>query len=195
VKDTRHRRRIGDLDPDPELWSALGEGGKLAEILRDFYGRVYEDSRLAPFFKGVTIGRAIEKQYSFLSEKLTGNKLYFGYRPRNAHHWMVISDELFTHREELLESCMRRAGLAEPMVERWRALDEVFRKQIVKSKPYPLKLRGQALPLDGYEALDTVVGSLCDGCEGEIPPRVRAEYHVRTGKLYCHECMPSRRGG
>lgn len=187
---TNHGRRLGDLEPKPELWAALDGGWKLTEILTDFYNHVYEDPRLAPFFEGTTKQRAIEKQYSFLHDKFTGSATYFGDRPRNAHHWMVISDELFDHREALMESCLRRAGLAEHLVAEWLATEEVFRKQIVKAAPVPRKIRGVALPLDGHEQLELAIGCLCDGCAQPMNPGDAVQYHVRTGRTYCARCLP-----
>jgi truncated hemoglobin YjbI len=184
-------RRRGDLKPRPELWAALDDGKKLLDILIDFYGRVYEDPRLAHFFEGTTKQRAIEKQYSFLRDKFTGEKHYFGDRPRNAHHWMVISDELFDYREDLMEDCLRRAGLSPHLVEQWREVEEVFRPQIVKSKPFGRKVRGVELPVEGYEGLTLDAGSLCDGCETEMNVGEVVRYHVRTGRAYCAECVPA----
>lgn len=185
------RRRRGDLAPNPEMWAALEEGKKLTEILHDFYTRVYEDPRLSHFFEGTTKQRAIEKQYNFLMEIFTGERVYFGERPRNAHHWMVISEELFDYREALMESVLRAHGLPEPLVEKWRAMEEVFRKQIVKDHPVPKKIGGVEMPLDGYEELVMDVGTLCDGCQGEVKPGDRVRYHVRTGKTYCPTCGPN----
>ncbi|MBK8996856.1 MAG: CDGSH iron-sulfur domain-containing protein [Myxococcales bacterium] len=184
------RRRKGDLAPDPEMWQWLDEGKKLRAILQDFYGRVYADGRLAPFFHGVTKQRAVEKQYSFLCEKFTGEACYFGDRPRNAHHWMVISNELFDYREELMEECLRRAGMPEPLVARWRRLEEVFRKQIVKSAPVGRKIRGVELPLHGYEPLALDLDFLCDGCAAEVRQGETVHYHRRTGRTYCVRCVP-----
>ena len=46
---------------------------------------------MKPFFHGVTQQRAADKQYAFLKQLMTGEKAYFGDRPRNAHHRMVIT--------------------------------------------------------------------------------------------------------
>lgn len=188
----RKRRRRGDLAPNPALWAALGEGVGLREILTDFYRRVYEDPLLAPFFEGVTLDRAIGKQYSFLAQIFTGERIYFGERPRNAHHWMVIGDELFDYREALIEDCMRCWGLADEHVRAWLGVHQVFRKQIVKARPIPKKVRGVALPLEGYERMRVSIGSLCDGCEHTIESGEQTAYHVRTGRMYCNQCAPNR---
>ncbi|MEM9458612.1 MAG: hypothetical protein AAGF11_30835 [Myxococcota bacterium] len=186
----------GILTPDPEMWAALDEGAKLTEILDDFYTRVYADPRLSPFFEGITKEWVAQKQYSFMRSKFTGEKIYFGNRPRNAHHWMVISDELFDHRESLMESCLRAAGLPEHLIMRWRALEEVFRKQIVKTKPRARKVSGVALPLEGYAYITLEVGTVCDGCHQPLEAGTTAPYHRRTGQLYCSECLtPSQTGG
>ena len=178
-----------ELEPDPEMWEALEHGRKLSAILEDFYARVFQDARLSPFFHGVTRQRVVEKQYSFMHQLFTGEPVYFGDRPRNAHHWMVISDELFDYREDLLADCLRRAGLPEHLVRRWRAVDERFRKQVVKSKPFAKKLRGVALPLTGYESIELAVGSCCDGCQAVLDQGASASYHRRTGHTYCVPCM------
>lgn len=177
------------VQPDPEMWQALQEGELLNRILDDFYGRVYEDERLAPFFEGVTRQRAIEKQFLFLRQLITGEKVYFGDRPRNAHHWMVISNELFDYREQLMLDCLRRHGLAEPLVQRWRAMEEQFRADIVKEEPWKRKMGDVELPVDGYEETVLDVGSLCDGCGAEIDAGVAVRYHLRLGSIYCPTCM------
>jgi ferredoxin/truncated hemoglobin YjbI len=175
--------------PDLELWQALGEGALMSEILEDFYSQVFEDERLAPFFHGVTQRRAMEKQFLFLRQQITGEKVYFGDRPRNAHHWMVISNELFDYREQLMVECLRRHGLAEPMVQRWVVIENRFRADIVKDEPWKRKMGDVELPLDGYEETVLDVGSLCDGCGAEVDAGVAVRYHLRLGSIYCPGCM------
>lgn len=184
------RRRAGDLAPNPELWAALDEGVLMTTILTDFYTHVYQDPKLKHFFKGVTQERAIEKQWNFLCSIFTGEPVYFGERPRNGHHWMVISDELFDYREDLIAGFMRKHGLSEEHVQQWRRVHEAFRKQIVKNTPFPKKFAGKELPLEGYESIELAIGSLCDGCQEAMQEGEMAQYHVRTGHTYCRKCMP-----
>jgi truncated hemoglobin YjbI/ferredoxin len=183
-------RREGERpEPDPQMWAALEEGALLRRILDDFYTRVYEDERLAPFFHGVTRQRAADKQFLFLRQLFTGEKVYFGDRPRNAHHWMVISDELFDYREGLMAETLRRHGLPEPLIERWMALEERFRPDIVKDEPWKRKMGDVELPVDGYEETVLEVGSICDSCGSEVEAGETVRYHVRLGSIYCPKCM------
>jgi truncated hemoglobin YjbI len=178
------------LAPDPELWAALEGGAKLRAILDDFYAQVYDDPRLAPFFEGVTRDRAAGKQYSFLAEIFTGLPHYFGERPRNAHSWMVISDELFDYREAMMARTLRRHNLPDPCVARWLAAEEAFRKQIVKARPRGRRYGRHEVPAEGYGEDALAVGSLCDRCGAEMPTGARVRYHLRTGRAYCPPCWP-----
>lgn len=180
--------KIAGIAPEPEIWRALREGPGLTEILEDFYTRVYDDARLAPFFHRVTKTRAIEKQYEFLKDLFSGSRSYFGLRPFNAHHWMIISDELFDYREALFEDCLRRHGLAEPLIRRWSGLHETFRREIVKSKPRGLILAGVEQPIPGMRDEVIEVATLCDGCQEEMKVGSRGLFQERTGELFCEGC-------
>jgi len=182
-----HKRR-GELAPNPEMWQAIKHGEGLNEILKNFYSRIYVDDRLSGFFVGVTIQRAIEKQSSFLRSIFTGKKCYFGEHPKKAHHWMVISNELYDYREELMETCLREYGLAEHLIKQWRAMEEIFRKAIVKSKPKNLTVSGIEKPAEGYIVEKLEVASLCDDCDSELQSGQNFTCHVRTGKIYCDDC-------
>lgn len=185
-----HKRK-GVLAPDKALWDALNQDTGLREILTNFYAKVYTDPKLSVFFEGVTRERAIEKQFSFLKSIFTGEKCYFGDHPKTAHHWMVISDELFDYRENLMEKSLREYGLEEYLVSRWRSVEEVFRGAIVKSEPFELNYGGIRRPVVGYFKEKVEVGTLCDSCAGEVEAGAEVVCHVRTGKLYCVSCRPS----
>lgn len=175
--------------PDAEMWAALEQGVKLRKILTDFYTIVYDDPRLSPFFAQVTMQRSIDKVYLFIRQIFTGEKVYFGDRPRNAHHWMVISDELFDYRESIMMNTLRDNGLAEHLVQRWRAMERFFRKDIVKQEPWPRIVNGVEMPLDGFEEHVLDCGSICDSCQQPVEVGTRVRYHLRLGKIYCPNCM------
>ncbi len=171
-----------------ELWDALGGGDGLRALLVRFYDRVYEDERLSPFFHATTKEWAIDHQFAFLRQIMTGEDVFFGDRPRNAHHWMVISDELFDYRERLFQEELRRVGLPADRIHEFQAIHERFRKQIVKTCPFPKKRRGVALPLDGWESIALSAGGICDSCATILEKEASAFYHVRTGKVACDAC-------
>ena len=192
VRDSRlPTARRGRLSPDPELWQALGGAEGLRAVLQDFYAKVFADPRLAPFFEGVRKEFVIDKQFSFLRSILTGSRDYFGNHPRRAHSWMLISDELFDHRENLLEESLLSHGVDRETARRARELDEVFRQAIVKDRPLRRMSRGREVPLERFDVAVLEVGTLCDGCEQELSAGDRVVYHLRTGKTFCIECGPA----
>ncbi|PID36358.1 MAG: hypothetical protein CR993_05850, partial [Rhodobacterales bacterium] len=115
---TNEDEKLASIKPDPEMWQALGEGRILSEILTEFYTGLFEDPRLAPFFQRTTKQRAIDKQFSFLQDLFCGTKLFFGEKPFNSHHWMVISDELFDYRERMFFDVVRKYGIEERFIHR-----------------------------------------------------------------------------
>lgn len=180
--------KLEAVAPDPELWEALEGGPGLREILEDFYGIAFEDPRLGPFFHNVTKQRAISKQYAFLAEVFSGDDHYFGLNPFNAHHWMIISDELFDYREDIFEECLRRYGLAEHLIRRWMAFQELFRREIVKSTQRGLIMDGVEHKKQGFSLETVSIATLCDGCASEVDAGETVRMHRRTGQIFCGKC-------
>ena len=196
VKSTNSANQYKEVEypePDMELWEALDHGKKLNKILDEFYTIVYEDARLSPFFQKITKQRSIEKVHLFLRQIFSGEKVYFGDRPRNAHHWMVISDELFDYREQIMENCLRNNGLPEHLIKRWLAVEESFRPDIVKDKPWNKVMNGVELPVEGYEELVLDTGAICDSCNKPVDAGTRIRFHLRLGTIYCPHCMTDQR--
>ncbi len=185
---TNENEKLASIKPDPEMWEALGEGRILSEILTEFYTALFEDPRLAPFFQRTTRQRAIDKQFSFLQDLFSGTKMFFGEKPFNSHHWMVISDELFDYRERMFFDVVRKYGIEERFIHRWAAIHEMFRREIVKSAPRGILHEGKEVNLEGYSHEKMDVGSVCDGCHGEIFPGETVLMHTRTGEIFCSAC-------
>lgn len=184
----RDAGKIDAIKPDAELWSALGNGDTLTEILQEFYTQVFEDPRLEPFFRKVTKARLIEKQYAFLADLFTGQRLYFGERPFNSHHWMIISDELFDYRERMFFAIVERHGIAPRLMRRWAALHETFRREIVKSAMRGQWIEGREVTKPLYTDEVMTVATLCDGCQEEVQAGETVRHYLRTGEIFCTRC-------
>lgn len=178
--------------PCPELWKGLQQKhDKLKAIIDDFYDAVFEDDLLSPYFQKFTKQRSKEKVYSFYKQLFSGEKCYFGDRPHNAHHWMVIPDEIFDHRLELLQHFMNVHGLSENLQSLWLPYENYYRPDIVKSEPLGRWIGDVYQPPGGmaYETLDE--GTFCDSCEAFIDKGVTVLFETRTGKVYCDSCHTS----
>lgn len=186
--ELREETPMENPEPDAELWEALGNGKLLLQILTHFYTRVYTDKRLVPFFKATTIDRAIGKQYSFLQELMTGEKVHFGFYPRTAHHWMVIDEDLFNYREDILEESMKTCGLAANYRARWRKIDECYKEMLIKTHPWPKIIGDVLIPTGGFEVMEAEIDMVCDVCQEAIPAGSKLRYHKEEGQVYCEKC-------
>lgn len=177
-------------DPEPNLkvWHQLDDGAKVREVLIDFYDRVYADERLAPFFANVSKSRLIEKQYSFLKYLFTREHVHFGQRPRNTHHWMVISDDLMDHRRRILDDTFRDHHLTDEQRHIWHLYEEKFRPDIVKDKPWPIKIGDEFIDLETFDKEVLDCATICDHCGQPVEAGTTVIYHKRTGKISCPNC-------
>lgn len=179
---------------DPALWHELGDGRVVRQVLDAFYAQVFVDPQLASFFEGVTPERAAGQQYAFLCQLMTGEKVYFGDRPRNAHHWMVISDTLMDYRQALMIKTLQQHGLSPAQIVRWTRFEEHFRRDMVKTEPFAKVQHGISYPLDGFDREILGSGSLCDHCGAEVPEGTEVLYHRRLGTISCPTCAPGQTG-
>ncbi len=184
----RDGEKLAALQPDPELWAALEHGPRLTRILDDLYTRIYADPRLSPYFTGVPKSRAVQKQYEFLQRIFTGTTDYLGLNPYNAHHWMVISDDLFDHREALFEQVLAEHAFPPHLARRWIALHELFRTDMVKPAARGMVIQGVEQPLHTHSVEMLDIDTVCDSCGEEIPAGTPARYHYRVGSLHCARC-------
>lgn len=184
----RDAEKIRGISADPEIWTALEQGPRLTRILDAFYTEVYADPRLSPYFQRVPKARAIQKQYEFLASTFSGCGAYFGLNPFNAHHWMVISDELFDHRESLFERVLQQERLAPHLIDRWMALHELFRTEIVKLAPRGMISQGIEQPLRVHSSEYLEIDTVCDACGAAIPAGQPSRYIFRIGALHCASC-------
>ena len=187
--DERVAQELPYPDPDPALWELLREGELARRVLEAFYLKIYADALLAPFFEGVSMARAIDKQYSFMKQCITGEKIYMGDRPRNAHHWMIITHELFDHRQSLMLQTMTEQGWSAELITRWTRIEEYFRPDIVKSRTWPKQVGDELVYTEGFSQEVLGEASLCDHCQQEVLAGEQVLMHRRLGTISCARCM------
>ncbi|MDP2417585.1 MAG: 2Fe-2S iron-sulfur cluster-binding protein [Hydrogenophaga sp.] len=184
-----HRTEVPSPPQDPALWAELDNGKRVRQVLDAFYVKVFADEWLAPYFHNTTADHVAGKQYAFLYESMTGEDMYFGDNPLNAHHWMVISDALFDHRQRLMIETLEEHGLSDDQIRRWTAFEEPYRPDIVKEQASARHNQGRAgLQQEGFAEEVLAVGSMCDHCGAEIEAGTKVLYHQRLGTLSCAAC-------
>ena len=186
--DERLPQELPYPSPDPELWVALDDGRLARQVFEAFYAKVYADEQLSPFFAKVTMARAIDKQFSFFKQCVTGEKSYMGDRPRNAHHWMIITHALFDHRQTLMRETLQEHGLSDALVARWQRFEEYFRPDMVKSTVWPKQVGEELVMQHGFSTEVLGEASLCDHCGAEIAAGQTVQLHQRLGTIACTTC-------
>lgn len=101
---------------------------------------------------------------------------------------MVIDNDLFDYRERLLTECMAKHGLAAHLIQRWRALEELFRRDIVNPEPWGRIIDGVETPVENMREEVFEFATVCDGCEGETAAGEKVLCHPRFGKVYGKYC-------
>ena len=193
TKSVKTKNRVDDIKPDLAYYEAIGGDAMVQKVLRIFYDVVFDDPLLQPFFKHTHKETIRGKQFGFMKRCFTGDKdVYMGQRPRNAHHWMVIDDALFDHRQALMRNALEAAGMQPAHREKWLATEEVFRSQIVKDKAHPLYYKGIA----AYWAEDAReerldVDGLCDACQKEVT--AGSALWVLGDRALCEACADTAR--
>lgn len=175
---------------EPELWEQLGGDACVRSVMESFYQSVYADPDLSPFFERVTMDRVIGKQFSFLKQIISGEPVYLGEMPRNAHHWMVISDSLFDHRQHLMLNALKLHNIADELIAKWTKIEEQFRSDIVKYKSWPKRVGKILIDTEQYETTTIDEATICDYCSAEIQKHTTVRYHRRIGKVGCSTCSP-----
>jgi truncated hemoglobin YjbI/ferredoxin len=183
------------LPPNPGLWAALGHGQAVRTLLERFYARVYADPVLSPFFERVTLQRVVDKQYAFMCQCITGEPVYLGEQPDNAHHWMVISDEVFERRQRLMQQTQADCGWHPDQMSAWAQIEERFRADIVKHRPRPKRIGNLSVDTEGLDSVVLDVGTVCDHCGQEIAAGTLVQFHKRLGHVGCRDCTPLHRVG
>lgn len=117
---------------DPTLYSRLGGKPTLEKVHKIFYDKVYAHSWIGQYFIGKPQEVLESQQTAFMGQLMGGPKVYGGKTPKSAHQHMVISEELFALRSQLLSDSIEEAGVNDELRFEWLEADATFRRALVK---------------------------------------------------------------
>jgi len=128
---------------DKTLFERLGGRGVFVKVHKIFYDKLFADEWLGKYMEGKIQDLLEDQQTDFMVSIMGGPNRFAGKTPKWAHSHMVITDELFSLRHQLLSESIKEAGVGDALREEWLAVDDTFRRALVKSteekcvKAYP----------------------------------------------------------
>ncbi len=129
---SRDIERENDGSARRPLFDRLDGRPTLDRVHKLFYDKIFAHPWLKQYFDGVPQALIETQQSDFMSSLFGGPKSYSGRMPIYAHSHMMITDELFDQRHELLKQALSEAGVAQAEADEWLKIDGAFRKVIVK---------------------------------------------------------------
>ncbi|MCB0419847.1 MAG: group 1 truncated hemoglobin [Bdellovibrionales bacterium] len=123
------------------VYDSLTDKDIVRKVNEIFYDKIYDHPWMSLYFKEIDKEFITKQQTDFIIGALGGPKKYGGRMPSNAHTHMVITDELFDLRQQLLIEALNEAHAPEILTNFWLKIDEAFRGAIVQSDPSQCKPR------------------------------------------------------
>lgn len=114
---------------DEELYSIINKAMTI------FYEKVYNDPWLKEVFKVIKQEIITSQQTDFMVAAFGGPKRYCGRSPKDAHLHIFSDEEMWVHREYLLEQSLREVKLPEEFIQKWLKIDNAFKNVIVRKDP------------------------------------------------------------
>ncbi|PAU81742.1 group 1 truncated hemoglobin [Halovibrio salipaludis] len=96
---------------DSELYQALGERSGISTIVKDLLGRIADDDRIAPQFKGIDVRRFHRNLTDQLCTLSGGPCTYSGKDMRSVHAGMGVTETQFNALVEQLIRAMEEEGV------------------------------------------------------------------------------------
>lgn len=117
---------------DKTLYARLGGKDTLVKVHKNFYDKAYAHSWLRKYFTDKPQKILEDQQTDFMAQVMGGPKVYSGKTPKSAHQHMVISEELYELRSQLLSDAIKECGIAEDLRKEWIVVDAALKKALIK---------------------------------------------------------------
>jgi len=118
---------------DSDLMADIGDEAVIKRVHTRFYDWIFEDAWLGKFFWAKSKDVLIKHQTEFMVSCFGGPNHFDGETPAIAHMHMVITDEMFSLRQHHLRKAILAEGLSESIADRWIAVDNAFRKAMIRT--------------------------------------------------------------
>ena len=118
---------------DKTLYDRLGGKGVFERVHKIFYDKVYAHAWLRKYFTDKPQNLLEEQQTDFMIQLMGGPRCYSGKSPKSAHQHMLISEELFELRAQLLSDSIIEAGISDDLRLEWLNADAALKKALVKT--------------------------------------------------------------
>ena len=128
---------------DKTLYNRLGGKATFIKVHKIFYDKAYADPWLRKFFTDKPQEVLENQQTDFMVQLMGGPKIYGGKSPKSAHQHMVITEELFEWRSQMLSASIKEAGIRDDLREEWLDADRTSKRALQKkssvdcSQAYP----------------------------------------------------------
>jgi truncated hemoglobin YjbI len=130
-----------------ETFEKMGGRKSLILINKIFYDKVYKHPWLKLYFQEIPQQHIEDQQVDFMQKVLGGENLYVGKAPPAAHMHILINEEIFQVRKNLLVEAFHEAQAKKEMIDKWLALDDSFKRVIFKDSAAQCKRRFTTDPI------------------------------------------------
>lgn len=125
----------------------IGGRQSLIKINKAFYDKVYAHPWLKLFFESVPQQHIEDQQVDFMQKVLGGENRYWGKAPPIAHVHINITEEVFAVRNQLLEEAFIETNAHPELIEKWRQIDNSFKRILLKKSLKECKGRFNSDPI------------------------------------------------
>ena len=126
---------------DDTLFKLIGGRPTLDRVHKIFYNKIYKHPWIGQYFQDIKQEIIEFQQSDFMSQTMGGPAIYLGQLPIPAHRHMMISEELFELRTNLLKEAFQEAGISEQTQQLWLKIDQAFKTGIAKKTNIDCSLR------------------------------------------------------
>jgi len=129
----------------------MGGRKSLITINKIFYDKVYKHPWLKLFFENIPQQHIEDQQVDFMQKVLGGENRYWGKAPPAAHVHIFINEEIFEVRKILLEEAFSEAKANPILMDKWRIIDNSFKRVLLKESPSHCKGRFNTDPILAFK--------------------------------------------